>query len=728
MKRQLVVLASFILTHITLFSQSNSEKIRMQKQANAVTIARDRYGVPHIFGKTDADCVFGLMYSQCEDDFYRVEMNYIIMLGRTAELKGENEIYDDLLVRMTIDSAGAIQDYQKAPEWMKKLLQAWSDGIHYYLQKHPEVKPRLLTHFKPWYPLMYTDGSISAIQTGGLESKDIKAFYERKEIVSALNIHKNADQLTGSNGFAIAPSLSKTGNALFYINPHVTFYFRPEVHMISEEGLNVYGAVTWGQFFVYQGFNEHLGFMHTSSQADAADLYAEIIFNKNGKYLYEYEGKLLPFKKRTETIRYLNGQKTEERKFDVFSSKHGPVMGIKDGKWLSLKTNNRSLAGLIQSWERNKATDLNAFKKMLDYRANLSNNTVYADDKGNIAYWHGNYMPKRTKNLDWELPVDGSTKTTEWEGMHQINEIVHVINPTSGWIQNTNNTPFSVSGESSPNPEDYPTYMAPDPENFRGLNAVRLFKNVKKITLEELIEIGYNRHLTAFDTSLPILVRAFNRLRTTNSTLYQKTAAAIKEIENWNHDADTASIGQTLAIEWAEKINTKLRLEDPEFMMDFTHRYGKLLNNIPEEQLLLTMTEVMDDLEKKFGTWRINWGTINRMQRITGNIQSVYDDSKPSYPSPFASSTWGALPSFNSRTFNTSKRYGYGGNSFICAVEFGKKIKAKSLLAGGQQSNPASPHFFDQAEMYTKGIFKDVLFYKEDIMKNVERIYNPGKN
>lgn len=289
-----------------------------EKIAKDVTIIRDHYGIPHIYGKTDADCVFGLMYAQCEDDFARVEMNYITMLGKTSEVIGENNIYEDLLIRMTIDSAGAVEDYKNSPLWLKQLLNAHADGINYYLYRHPEVKPAVLTRFEPWFPLMYTDGSISAIQTGGLNANDIRNFYETKDIayrglngpmekpstpVSTLfngqeqqsEFYKPVDvnyieqlselynpassnykeQLSGSNGFAIAPSKSASGKAMLYINPHVTFYFRPEVHVISEEGMNVYGAVTWGQFFVYQGFNEHLGFMHTSSMADVADLYQE---------------------------------------------------------------------------------------------------------------------------------------------------------------------------------------------------------------------------------------------------------------------------------------------------------------------------------------------------------------------------------------------------------------------------------------------------------------------
>lgn len=367
-----------------------------QKAAKNVTIIRDHYGVPHIYGKTDADCVFGLMYAQCEDDFARVEMNYVTMLGRTSEVVGEKNIYEDLMVRMTIDSADAVEDYKNSPSWLKKLLNAHADGINYYLYKHPKVKPAVLSRFEPWFPLMYTDGSISAIQTGGLNANDIRNFYATKDKAyrgsngpmgsqqfqhhMARSAYKE-EQLSGSNGFAIAPSKSASGKAMLYINPHVTFYFRPEVHVISEEGMNVYGAVTWGQFFVYQGFNEHLGFMHTSSMADAADLYEEKVIQKDGKYFYEYDGKLKPVMERKVNISYQQGGGVLSKSFTIYSTHHGPVMGTIDDKWLSLKTNNRSLNGLIQSWKRIRAESLSDFKTNLFLKANLSNNTVYADDK-----------------------------------------------------------------------------------------------------------------------------------------------------------------------------------------------------------------------------------------------------------------------------------------------------------------------------------------------------------
>ncbi|HLO80806.1 MAG TPA: penicillin acylase family protein [Chitinophagaceae bacterium] len=725
----LLLLLSLFTTTISCEEDPGLNK--WKQQAKNVTIIRDEYGVAHIYGKTDADCVFGLMYAQCEDDFKRVEDNYITMLGRTAEQKGKAGIYEDLLVRLTIDSAGALEDYKNSPEWLKKLLQAHADGINYYLYKHPEVKPAVIEKFEPWFPLMYTDGSISAIQTGGLEARDLYAFYSSKEIAYMPNQrHEKEDKLIGSNGFAIAPAKSATGNALFYINPHVTFYFRPEVHMQSEEGLHVYGAVTWGQFFVYQGFNEFCGFMHTSSSADAADLYAEtVIKDKNGKYFYKYNDSLKALEEKKMTVRYKEDGILKARTFTVYATHHGPVMAMKDGKWLSLRTMNRSLAGLIQSWQRTKVRSLDEYSRNLDLRANLSNNTVYADAAGNIAYWHGNYMPVRDTNYNWEIPVDGSTSKTEWKGMHSVNETVHIINPSNGWIQNTNNTPYSVSGEMSPARKNYPAYMAPDGENFRGINAVRLLSAKQKFTMDDLIAVGYDPHVTAFDTSMPILFAAYDKIKATDQALYTALAEPVAELKKWDHNTGVQSVATTLAIHWAEKMNGLLRSEDPELFADFTVRYGAVLRNTDPLKIVMPLKEVTDTLKAHFGKWQVAWGEINRMQRIKNSITPVHSDSFPSIPVGRAASTWGQLGSIVSRYFpGSQKRYATGGNSFVCVVEFGKKIKARSILAGGQSGDPASPHFFDQANMYADGQFKDVHFYKEDVLKNAKQTYHPGEN
>jgi acyl-homoserine-lactone acylase len=717
----------FLLLPVVAGAQASlTDQVKMAGFSKNVTIYRDNYGVPHIYGKTDADAVFGLMYAQCEDDFNRVEMNYIEKLGRMSEVKGESSLYDDLLIRLVIDSSDAKRDYDNSPEWLKKLMNAWADGINYYLFKHPNVKPVLITRFEPWYPLLWTDGSIGAISTADISMQEIKAFFSGKPDVSLATPINKEEAVLGSNGFAIAPSLSASHHALLYINPHVTFYFRPEVHMVSEEGLNVYGAVTWGQFFVYQGFNEHCGWMHTSSGVDAADSYIEKISRDNGQATYEYDHQQKPVISKRIVIRVKTADGFFDKTFNTAFTAHGPIVARRNGQLISLKADNRIMNGLIQCWQRTKTKSFADFKKTLDLQGNISNNTVYADAEGNIAYWHGNRVPRRDPAIDWSKPVDGSSSATDWKGYHDISEIVQSINPPNGWLQNCNSTPFTVAGAKSPDRTKYPAYMAPDGENFRGINAVRVLAENKNYDIDKLIAAGYDRRLTAFEVLVPAVVKAFYNSNT--KTDYGFLEDAVKYLKGWDYRCSEGSIATTLAVHFGEHAlrNIYSVKMDAGEDNDFVAKTKKFAATATASDLLQILSATVNDLKKKYGKWDIAWGQINRFQRISDDVDDKFDDSKPSFPDGFVSSTWGMLPSYSSRSFpNTAKRYGVNGNSFICAVEFGKKIKAKSLLAGGESGDPTSTHFFDQGEMYTKGKFKDVLFYKEDVVKHAERIYHP---
>ncbi len=738
-KKTVAILLLCILS-CNIFAQSFSQQeiSRWQTQSKNVTIIRDNWGIPHIYGNTDADAVFGLLYAQCEDDFKRVEMNYIEKLGRMSEIKGESELQNDLYIRLIIDAADAKKDYASSPLWLKKLMNAYADAINFYLYKHPSVKPALLKRFEPWYPLLWTDGSIGAISTGDVTEADVKNFYldGNAPVITKSDLFE--ENLTGSNGFAIAPSKTESGNAILYINPHVTFYFRPEVQVTSNEaspddpagrGLNVYGAVTWGQFFIYQGFNEYCGWMHTSSNVDVADLYAEKIIKKNNQLFYEYNKVLKPVTQKLISLSYKKDDTVQTKIITAYYTHHGPIMASRDGKWISVKGYNRALKSLIQSYQRTKTKGLEDYKKNMSLNSNTSNNTVFADNKGNIAYWHGDFVPRRDNKLNWSKPVDGTTTATEWKGLHTLDEIVHVYNPSTGWIQNCNSTPFTVSGSSSPKKKNYPAYMAPDGENFRGINAARVLSSGNAFTIDKTIAAGYDRRLTAFEILIPALVNSFEKNISANDSLYAVLNEPIQTLKTWDYNTSETSVATTLAIEWAEKLSATLRrIYIDEGLDDQVSLVKQFAATSTKEELLPPLLTVVKDLKNRFGKWDIPWGEINRYQRISGDIVQQYKDDQPSFPVGFGSSAWGMLPSYSSRYYpGTNKRYGVGGNSFICAVEFGKKIKAKSLLAGGESGDPSSPHFTDQLEMYTKGKFKDILFYKEDVLKHVERQYHPGE-
>lgn len=735
MKKLLTIFLISCLLPLVIIAQkpSASSIAKWKKQASDVTIYRDNFGVPHIYGKTDADAVFGLLYAQCEDDFKRVELNYVEKLGRLSEISGDKDLYNDLLNRLVIDTAGAIADYKKSPVWLKQILDAYADGINYYLYTHPKVSPALLHEFKAWYPLLWTDGSIGAIATGGISIREIENFYGGKDesfaYIPSRNLFEEEDNKTGSNGFAFAPKTTASGNAILYINPHVTFYFRPEVHMNSESGLNAYGAVTWGQPFIYQGFNEHCGWMHTSSQADISDAYIETISYKYKKPFYLYDGKELPVGEKIIPIKYLEKGKLQTRIFKTLYTHHGPILTRRNGSYLSLKHNNRDLQGFIQSWQRTKSTSFKDFQNTMAMSANPSNNTVYADAEGNIAYWHGNFIPKRDPHYDWESPVDGSIKATEWQGIHPVNETIHLINPDNGWLQNCNSTPFTVAGTNSPKASDYASYMAPDGENYRAVNAVRLFsESAKDLTIDKVIALGYDRTALSFADLVPALTKAFDfyeKNTSNHDSLYMQLKEPVNFLKNWNYKTDTNSVATTLAIEWAQNITGDINRMNGNDIVAKTKSFAALAR---PNALLLPLQKTINDLEKRFGTWNISWGSINRFQRVSSDINNEFNDDSASFAVPFVSSAFGMLPSYTSRYFRGSnKRYGVNGNSFIAAVEFGPRIKAKSLLAGGESGHENSAHFFDQGKMYSQGRFKEVLFYKEDVLKGSVRNYHPGQ-
>jgi len=765
-------------------SFSGAELARCKAEAGLCTIIRDKWGIPHIYGKTDADVVFGLMYAECEEDFSRLEKNYLEMLGRQAEAYGEGYLYYDLQMRLIYDSVAAQKDYRDSPPWMHRLLDAAADGVNYYLYNHPGTKALVLQRFEPWFPLMFTDGSVSATSTGGMALSEIKDFYSQIHSVAAgsglrgnpASVGKDVAPAgkdvasggidapeTGSNGFAIAPARTASGNAMLYINPHVPFYFRMEVQLVSEEGLNAYGAVTWGQFFVYQGFNAHCGWMHTSSYADVADLYEEKVTRKgdasnsanggapDGGWMAEYQGQLQPVISKPLTLWYRSGDGgagvdggnrsdgVKSLTVTGYYTHHGPVMGSRNGKWISLREYNRSLNALIEAWQITKANSFAEYKVAMGIRANTTNNTVYADDQGNIAYWHGNFMPRRDTAYNWSLPVDGTVSATEWKGLHELGEIVHVYNPATGWIENCNSTPFTSSGSSSPDKTKYPSYMAPEGQNFRALNAARLLGDGHGLTLDSLIAKGYDHYLTAYDKLLPPLFQAYEKalVDATGSAGVTGSAdsltAALLEpmglLQQWDKRSGVHSVATTLAIEWASRM-TKYAPK-PGTIEESTYALaavdGEMARSTAAEKLN-ELSAAIADLKTRFGDWKIEWGDVCRYQRLTGKITETYDDRQPSLPSGLVSSAFGALPSFQSRVMSgTKKRYGYSGNSFIAAVEFGKKVRAKTLITGGESSDPASAHFSDQAAMYLVGKFKEVLFYKEDVLSNMEKKYHPGE-
>ncbi len=698
---------------------------RLRAEAANVSIVRDDWGIAHIHGKTDAEAVFGMIYAQAEDDFSRVETNYITSFGRSAEVEGQAAIWKDLRQKLIVDPVDLKAQYAKSPPWLKALMNAWADGLNYYLDTHPKVTPKVIKHFEPWMALSFTEGSIGPdIERAPLTG--LEAFYGHIQ-TAALSDDETLKfkEPSGSNGAAIGPSITKDGHALLLINPHTSFFFRAEQQMTSDQGLNAYGAATWGQFFIYQGFNAHAGWMHTSTGADTVDEFAETIVRKDGKLFYRYGAELRPVTLSTIAVPYRapNGS-TASKSFTVFRTHHGPIVRAEGDKWIAMALMNKPIEALEQSWGRTKTTDLASFLKVAELAANSSNNTLFADAKGETALLLPQFMPKRDDRFDYTKPVDGSDPATDWKGLTAFADMPKVINPPNGWVYNSNDSPWSAAGPNSPKKTDFPRYMDQAGENPRTPHAVRVFSARKDFTLQTLIDADFDSYLPAFVRLTPGLLSAYDGAATSDP-LKAKLAQQVEILRAWDHRWAADSVATSVAVGWGEALWAKVA---PQAKTSGISVYDYMAERATPAQRLDALAEATDRLAQDFGTWKTPWGQINRFQRLNDDIIAHFDDSVASIPVPFASAQWGSLASFGAKRYpDTKKYYGSSGNSFVAVVEFADRVRARAVTAGGESGEPKSKHFTDQAERYASGTFREVYFYPDQLAGHIERRYRPGE-
>ena len=706
-------------------SPSADDIARWERRAQNVTIVRDDWGIPHVYGRTDADAVFGVMYAQAEDDFNRVETNYITSMGRAAEHEGESAIFRDLRMKLFIDPDSMRAMYARSPHWLKALMDAYADGLNFYLYKNPQVKPKVITRFEPWMALTFSEGSIG----GDIERVSIpmlRAFYTNTPAPRTTDERDEFEEPRGSNGIAIAPQNTVNRRALLLINPHTSFFFRAEAQMVSEEGLNAYGAITWGQFFIYQGFNDRAGWMHTSSSVDNIDEYVEDVIRRDDKLFYRYGNEERPVhvSRIAVPFRAANGSMAT-RVFTTYRTHHGPIVRAEDGKWVAVRLMEEPLKALQQSYLRTKARNLAEYRKTMELHTNSSNNTLFADAEGNIAYMHSNFIPRRDTSFDWERPVSGSDPRTEWRGVLSFDESPNVVNPPNGWVYNTNNWPYSAAGPYSPKKSSYPEYVDAGSENARGLHAIRVLENRRDFTIASLIDAAYDEYLTAFEAMLPPLIRDYDAL-TASDPMRARLAGQIATLRAWDYRWSDHSIPTTLAIYWGEELQRSVARSATQARLS---SYDYAIQRATPTERFRALQVASDTLVSHFGTWRTPWGHINRFQRLTGDIVQPFNDSAPSIPVAFPSARWGSLASFGARPYpNTKRWYGTSGNSFVAVVEFGRdSVRARAVTAGGQNGNPASKHFNDQAVRYATGDLRPVYFYRSQLAGHTEREYRPGQ-
>ena len=686
--------------------------------ARSVTIYRDTWGVPHVFGRTDASVAYGVAWAQAEDNLAHLEDNFIRSLGRAAEVHGADALRDDQTARALEIPRLAREEYGRATPKMKALLDAYAAGLNAYLARHPEVKPALLNHFEPWYPLAlmrfkYHQGEF--LGYAGLDPEDLKVAVEEKP----------AERPQGSNAWAVSAVKSASGHPLLLINPHVTFYGPAqyyEVHVHSDEGWNFSGVGRYGLPFPYMGHNEALGWANTDNYPDTGDLYLETFDDPARPLAYRYGQEHRLATRWTEEIRVKTAAGLETRRFAFRKTHHGPILSEKDGKPVAVRLAKMEEGGwLDQVYEMTRARSLAELKTALRRGAISYMNIVYADRDGNIFYAYNGVVPRRNPKFDWRKPVDGSDPETEWQGYHPFDEMPQLANPASGFVQSCNSSPFVATSAGNLDPAGYPKYMiGPEPDTPRAQVSRQVLMEKEKFDFESWTRAAVDTRVLLAQKEVPGLVEEWERLRAADAARAEAVAPLVAALRDWDRVSRVDSVPMSLFMGW---LREKEHLEETPAEKD-------------KPWLKIAALEAARAaLEKDWGTWKVAWGEINRLQRVRWDASEPFSDNRPSLGAPGGPGFVGIVFNFYQRRPNsplkvepgTKRPYGIYGNSYVSVVEFGPKVKARSIVYYGQSGDPKSPHYLDQAPLYVKGEFKPAWFTLEEIKAHLERAYRPGE-
>ena len=692
---------------------------RWEAVAAEVEILRDRWGVPHVFGPTDASVMFGAAYARAEDRLPEDEALYLMALGRGSELAGESALPGDLLLRTLRREEVAREEYRTAPPDVRALAEAYAAGYNYFIWKHPEAAAwKILTHLEPWHVFAFHRFDV----TLELAAPTERIPFQAPPPASA----------RGSNAWALGPRRTASGNAMLFMNPHVALDVPYEFHVQSDEGLNISGINGYASSAIpVLGRTPALGWTLTVNAVDVVDVFRLQVDAPENPRRYRHGRGMEALEVWEDTIGVAVDGVVERRPVVLRRSHHGPVERGADGGWYAVQTANQDGPGTLEQFYRMaRSNTLQEFQEALAMRRLTYHNVIYADTAGNIFYIYAGTVAEREGSMDRTAVLDGSDPAADWGPLMGLEELPSVLNPASGWIQNTNSSPFWASGPGdNPWPGDYPpflvgelTWQAPFMQRYQngffvdslgnGLRARRsrqILSRARDVTLDDLAALAMDRHYLAADTLLPRLFAEWARYQAADLATDPDLGSAVRLLEAWDRRGDASSVPASLFAHWVDAL-----LPAPPD---------------PSWPLVSPLASVLKALEARHGSWDVAWGDVMRHQRPDDRAGETFGDDRPSLPVPgYDGNRVGSIYMIaEARPAGERHRYADFGNSYVAVVEFTPRgPTAYTVVPYGQSEDPASPHYFDQAPLFVSGRFKPSWFTREEIEANLEARYRPG--
>ena len=673
-----------------------------------VRILRDTWGVPHIFGKTDADVAYGLAYANCEDDWTNMEDNILIARAQLASARGKDWAKFDYIVQFFRVREFVEQKYAKelSPE-VRTLVEAYADGINCYAAKNPKMMP--------YIPLPVTgkDVVVAAAMKApffyGLE-EDLTTLFGEKggasvgkkgtEITKALceNPYTNGYPI-GSNSWAVGRNRSADGAVRLAVNSHmpwtgpVTFY---EAHLHSEQGWNMIGGTFPGGPMIFLGHDDNKGWCHTINRPDLDDMY-KLEINPDNPNQYKFDGAWRDLETGTARIRVkLLGPISWTFKREMLWSVHGPAVRRPDGVFAITFAGYGEIGQLEQWYRMNKARNLDEFREAMRLNKLSSLNTLYADKDGSLFYAYNAQFPVRAEGFDWKGILPGDTSKALWNGVMPFDQLPQIANPPSGFIQTCNSSPYrTTDGEGNPKPESFSSTMGIETEmTNRGLRALETYGKDPSITREAFYAYKYDKTYSS-DSLMAKCIAALAEAKLPDDPQVQQAA---KMILGWDRTTAKDSSAAALAV---------LAFES---YIDSWDGKGKPKDPVPY------VKDAASKLMQTFGRLDVPWQDMMRLRRGKTDLGLGGGPD--------------CLRAVDVKRTADGRFEGVNGDCYILLAEWDKegKVHSESIHQFGSATLDAqSPHYADQAPLFAEEKMKPTLLTEADIKAHLEREYRPGQ-